>query len=278
MVGDAGGHEAEDFTEALIAPIDFEFVIHAEAEETDHGDGELEDGAKDDAERDAHDAAVKELEAENGDAAGENADTDDDADVVDDGGEGEVDEAAEGVLDGGDDGGYGEEEEVDGDDTHEGDGEGLGGGVETLADGGADDGAGEDENDNGGGERDEGEEVDDGGGELPGGFLVAGFEALGEDGDEGDGDGAGDEEVEHEIGDGEGGGVGVEAGFVGVEIHGVEPAVAEDAEESGDEGGGGEKNGDSAGREFAPNKCNDAFKPQLLAHNIYIVSGGKGRW
>ena len=78
----------------------------------------MEDGTEDHPECDTHNAAFKNLPAEEVDAAGEPDDADEDADVVEGGGSGVKDEAAKGLLDAGKDGGDREEERIDSDHAH----------------------------------------------------------------------------------------------------------------------------------------------------------------
>ena len=82
----------------------------------------MENGAEYNAEGDAHDATFKELDAKDIDAASENQNTDENADVVESRGEGKKDETTNGLLDGGEDGGDGEKKRVNGDDAHHVDG------------------------------------------------------------------------------------------------------------------------------------------------------------
>ena len=91
----------------MILPIDFEFIIKAEADETNERDDDLKYRAKDHAKGDAHDATIEKLDAKDVDAAGEPCDADKDADIIDRWGESKEDETTDGLLDRGKDGGDG---------------------------------------------------------------------------------------------------------------------------------------------------------------------------
>lgn len=260
LVERAGGEEFEDGAEALIFPVNFKFVVKAEAEEPDEAHDDLENGAEDDAERNAHNAAIENLPAEDVDTFGEEEDADEDADIVERGGEGVEDEATEGLLDAGEDGGNGEKEGVDGDDAHHVNGENHTGLVETRANDVANKRVGEDDDEDGGDEGHERHEIEKTGAEFPSRFFVAFREALVEDGDERYSKGAGSKNEEKEVGDGEGGGVGVDAGRVGVEIERVQESIAEDAKQSGNEGRARQNDGGHADGEFAISTSNDRLK------------------
>ena len=160
LVERASGEEAKDATEALVFPFDFEVVVEAEAKEAEKTSDELEHGTKSDADGDAHDATIENLPAEEVDAAGEDGDAEQDADVIHGGGEGVEDEATDGLLHGGEDGGDAEEEGVDGDDAHHVDGKNGAGFVQTGADDVADERVGKNHDENAGDESDEGEEIE----------------------------------------------------------------------------------------------------------------------
>ena len=218
LIERAGGEKLENAAEALVFPVDFKVVVEAEAEETDKAGDELQDGAESNTDGDAHDATFEDLPAEEVDAAGENCDAEEDADVVHGGSEGVEDEAADGLLHRGEDGGDGKEEGVDGNDAHHVDGEDGAGFVEARTDDVANERVGEDHDEDAADESNQGEKIEERAGEFPSGFFVAFHEAFVEDGDEGNGEGARSEDEEHEVGDGEGGSVGVDAGGVGFEV------------------------------------------------------------
>lgn len=276
LVEGTGGEEFQNVAEATVFPVDFEFVIKAETKKPDEGDENFENGAKNDAEGDTHDTTVEKMEAEEVDAVGEASDANQDADVVERGGESVEDEAADGLLDGGEDGGDGHEEGVNRNHAHHVNRENRAGFVETWADDIANQRVGKNHNQDASDERDDGENVEQTGRKLPRGSFVAGDKTLVEHGNKGDGESTRSQNEEHEVGNREGSGVGVDAGGVGVEIVGVEKAVAKDAEERRNEGATRKNDGGGFDREPHVGEGNHRTELKTL-HRIYYSKKNRKR-
>ena len=82
LIGRAGWEQAQNFAEALVAPVNLEIVVKAKTDETDDTDGELQKRTKDHADCDAHDTAFEKLDAKDINAVRKDEDTDNNTDVI----------------------------------------------------------------------------------------------------------------------------------------------------------------------------------------------------